>query len=156
MLQSGDHAPAFSLPDADMQSVSLSAFKGRKHVVLYFYPRDGTPGCLVQAIDFSDHDGEFALHHCVVMGVSRDDCLRHAEFRDEHGLSVNLLSDPDGDVCRLYGALQDQEHDGQRRENFVRSTFVIDKNGVIRFAAYNVNPKGHAAQVFEVVRGLGS
>ncbi len=132
MLHSGNPAPAFTLPDADMQSVSLSAFKGRKHVVLYFYPRDGTPGCLLQAIDFSDHDEEFARHHCVILGVSRDDCLRHAEFRDEHGLSVNLLSDPDGDVCRLYGALRNTEHDGQLQETFVRSSFVIDRRSVIR------------------------
>jgi peroxiredoxin Q/BCP len=154
MLQPGDKAPDFSLPDADMQSVSLSDFRGRQHVVLYFYPRDGTPGCLMQSVDFSDHDGDFGEHDCIVLGVSRDDCLRHAEFRDENGLSVNLLSDPDGDVCRLYGVLQQKEHEGQLRESFVRSTFVIDKGGVVRMAEYNVNPKGHAAQVFDFVKRL--
>lgn len=156
MLQTGDKAPDFSLPDADMRPVSLSDYRGRRHVVLYFYPRDGTPGCLMQAADFSDHDGDFERQDCVVFGVSRDDCLRHAEFRDENGLSVNLLSDPDGDVCRLYGVLQQKEHEGHSKEAFIRSTFVIDKRGVIRMVEYNVNPKGHAAQVFKVVKGLHS
>ena len=156
MLRPGDKAPEFSLPDADMQSVSLSDFRGRRHVVLYFYPRDGTPGCLMQAVDFSDHDGDFGRHDCVVLGVSRDDCLRHAEFRDENGLSVNLLSDPEGDVCRLYGVLQQKEHEGRMKEAFIRSTFVIDKRGVIRMVEYNVNPRGHAAHVFKVVKGLHS
>lgn len=139
-----------------MRSVDLASFKGRKSVVLYFYPRDGTPGCVMQAVDFSDREKQFSKHHCIVFGVSRDDCLRHAEFRDEHGLSVNLLSDPEGEVCRLYGVLLDSEQDGVRRESLVRSTFVIDKHGVIRHVVYNVSPKGHAAQVFDVVRKLRS
>jgi thioredoxin-dependent peroxiredoxin len=154
MLQPGHVAPSFTLPDSDMQTVNLTSFKGRKNVVLYFYPRDGTPGCVMQAVDFSDHEEDFSKHHCIVFGVSRDDCLRHAEFRDEHGLSVNLLSDTEGEVCRLYGVLQQIEHEGVLRESLVRSTFVIDKHGVIRHVAYNVNPKGHAAQVFDVVRKL--
>ena len=94
----GQPAPNFSLPDADMQVVTLSAFKGKKNVVLFFYPRDGTPGCIMQAVDFSDHESEFLRHDCVILGVSRDDCLRHAEFRDEHGLSIGLLSDTEGEV----------------------------------------------------------
>ena len=88
MLQIGQPAPVFSLADADMESVDLAAFKGKKNVVLYFYPRDGTPGCTLQAIEFSDHDEEFARHDCVVLGVSPDDCISHAEFRDKHGLPV--------------------------------------------------------------------
>jgi len=154
MLQTGQSAPTFTLPDADMQSVSLSDYKGRKHVVLYFYPRDGTPGCTMQAVDFSDHEEQFNKHDCVVLGVSRDDCLTHASFRDKHGVSVGLLSDLDGEVCRRYGVLQNKESEGVSRESLVRSTFVIDKKGVIRFAAYGVNPRGHALDVFEVVRKL--
>ena len=80
MLQPGQTAPAFVLPDADMQTVSLSAFKGRKHVVLYFYPRDGTPGCILEAAEFSDHEEQFVKHDCVILGISRDDCLSHAAF----------------------------------------------------------------------------
>lgn len=154
MLHTGQTAPSFSLPDADMQTVSLSAYKGRKNVVLYFYPRDGTPGCTLEAIDFSDHEDQFGKHDCVILGVSRDDCMVHAEFRDKHGLSVNLLSDYEGEVCRKYGVLQEKEADGVKRLFLVRSTFVIDKRGVIRHAHYGVNPRGHAVQVFEAVRKL--
>jgi len=156
MVRTGQAAPNFSLPDADMQVVTLSAFKGRKNVVLYFYPRDGTPGCIMEAVDFSDHESDFDRHDCVILGVSRDDCLRHAEFRDEHGLSIALLSDTEGEVCRNYGVLQEKETDGVRRECLVRSTFIIDKKGVLRHVAYGVSPRGHAAEVFDVVRRLKS
>jgi peroxiredoxin Q/BCP len=141
MLQPGQAAPSFELPDADMQPVSLSAFKGKKHVVLYFYPRDGTPGCTMVTTEFSDHEGDFGKHDCVVFGVSPDDCLTHADFRDRNGLSIALLSDPEGQVCRQYGV--------QRG-----ATFVIDKQGVIRHAAYDVKPRGHAAEVFDLVKRL--
>jgi thioredoxin-dependent peroxiredoxin len=157
MLAPGQPAPAFALPDADMQTVSLSAFKGKKNVVLYFYPRDGTPGCTMVTTEFSDHEEQFGKHDCVVLGVSRDDYLTHADFRDKNGVTIALLSDPDGEVCRKYGVLQEMEvTDGVRREHLVRSTFVIDKKGVIRHAAYGVNPRGHAAEVFDVVKRLRS
>jgi peroxiredoxin Q/BCP len=156
MLEPGQPAPAFQLHDADMQPVSLGAFRGRKNVVLYFYPRDGTPGCTLEATEFSDHEDQFVRHDCVILGVSRDDCLTHAAFRDKNGLSINLLSDPEGEVCRLYGVLQQKETEGVRRECLVRSTFVIDKKGVIRHAAYGVSPRRHAAAIFDVVRKLGS
>ena len=156
MLQPGQNAPVFALPDADMQTVELASFIGKKHIVLYFYPRDGTPGCTLVTTDFSDHEDQFVKHDCVILGVSRDDCLSHAEFRDKHGLSIGLLSDTEGEVCRQYGVLQEKETDGVRRECLVRSTFVIDKKGVIRHAAYGVNPKHHAAEIYDVVRKLKS
>lgn len=157
MLEPGQTAPSFALPDADMQTVSLSAFKGKKNVVLYFYPRDGTPGCTLVTSDFSDHEGEFGKHDCVVVGISRDDCLTHADFRDRNGIAIALLSDPEGEVCRKYGVIQEKEAtDGVRRECLVRSTFVIDKKGVIRHATYGVNLRGHAAAVFDLVRRLRS
>ena len=154
MLQPGQQAPRFTLPDADMQSVGLASFLGKKHVVLCFYPRDNTPACAQQAADFSDHESEFDRRDCVIFGVSRDDCLTHADFRDRHGLSIGLLSDAEGEVCRRYGVLQEKELDGVRRECVVRSTFVIDKKGVIRHAAYGVNPRHHAAEIYDVVRKL--
>ena len=157
MLQPGQAAPSFELPDADMQTVNLSAFKGKKHVVLYFYPRDGTPGCTLVTTDFSDHEDQFVKHDCVVLGVSRDDCYTHADFRDKHGVTIGLLSDPEGEVCRKYGVLQEkQSEDGARRECLVRSTFVIDKQGVIRHAHYGVAPRGHAIEIYDVVRRLKS
>jgi thioredoxin-dependent peroxiredoxin len=154
MLEPGQRAPEFALPDADMQTVDLSAFKGKKNVVLYFYPKDGTPGCTMVTTDFSDHEEQFGKHDCVVLGVSRDDCLTHADFRDRNGVTISLLSDTEGEVCRMYGVIQEKEMEGVRRECLVRSTFVIDKKGVIRHVHYGVSPRGHAAQVFDVVKRL--
>lgn len=155
MLHTGQPAPAFSLPDADMQTVGLAEFKGRKNVVLYFYPRDGTPGCTMVATEFSDHEDQLAKHDCVVLGVSRDDYLTHAAFRDKHGLSITLLSDMDGEVCRKYGVIQEKEQeDGVRREVLVRSTFVVDKKGVIRHTVYGINSRHHALEIIDVVKGL--
>ena len=156
MLQSGDIAPLFSLPDADMETFDLASVAGKYHVVLYFYPRDRTPGCTLQAADFSDHEGEFADHDCIVIGVSPDDCMTHADFRDEEGLSIRLLSDPDKDVCKLYGVWRQKEVDGVNRMGVRRSTFIIDKQGTIRHTFYDVVPRGHAAAVFELVKKLES
>src|SRR5437762_13442625 len=113
MLQPGQPAPSFALPDADMQTVSLLAFRGKKHVVIYFYPRDGTPGCTLVTTDFSDHEDQFGKFDCVVLGVSRDDCLTHADFRDKHGVTIALLSDPERELCRMYGVLQAQQSEDE-------------------------------------------
>jgi peroxiredoxin Q/BCP len=154
MLRAGEPAPDFVLPDADMESLELSELRGRKHVILYFYPKDDTPGCTLEAIDFSDHEEEFARHGCVILGVSRDDCISHAEFRDKHGLSVRLLADTEGEVCERYGVWQEKEANGGKKMGIVRSTFIIDRKGIVRHALYGVNPKGHAAEVLELVKRL--
>lgn len=153
MLEAGQPAPAFCLPDADMEDFDLASVHG-KHVILYFYPRDGTPACTLQSIEFSDHEDEFARHDCVVVGVSRDDCLTHAEFRDKHGLSVRLLADTEGEVCRLYGVWQSKDVDGIKKMCVMRSTFVIDKKGIVRHAFYGVSPKGHAMEMLALVKQL--
>lgn len=155
-LQIGQPAPVFSLADADMEPVDIASFRGRKHVVLYFYPRDGTPGCTQQAIDFSDHEEDFSGADCVVIGVSPDDCLSHAEFRDKHGLSICLLADPEVEVCEQYGVRQMKETDGVKKVGVVRATFIIDKKGVVRHAFYGVNPRGHAMEVLQLVKQLNS
>jgi len=144
----------FALPDADMQTVDVGKLRGKKNIVLYFYPKDGTPGCTIQATEFSDHEDEFARYDCVIMGVSPDDCLAHAEFRDSNGVSIRLLADTEGEVCRKYGVLEEKESNGQRRRSVVRSTFVIDKKGMVRHAFYNVNPRGHASDVLDLVKSL--
>jgi peroxiredoxin Q/BCP len=154
MLQSGQSAPGFSLPDAEMEMVRLSGFKGKNNVVLYFYPKDDTPGCTMEAIDFSDLEADFMKHDTVVLGVSKDDCISHASFRDKHGLSVQLLADTEGEVCEKYGVWQEKEKDGVKRMGVVRSTFIIDKQGVIRHVLYGVNAKGHATEVLNLVKGL--
>lgn len=152
MLQAGDPAPVFDLPDADMNPVSLENFRTRQHVVLYFYPRDDTPGCTLEAIEFSDLAEQFEKLKTVILGVSMDDCIAHGTFRDKHGLSVQLLSDVDGDVCRRYGVVQEKEVEGRRRVGIQRSTFVIDRKGVIQHASYGVAPRGHAHEILDVVR----
>lgn len=153
MLQIGSPAPDFTLPDADMEMVKLSKLKG-KTVVLYFYPKDDTPGCTLEAIEFSDLDEEYARHDAIVLGVSRDDCMSHADFRDKHGLTVNLLSDVDGKVCDKYGVWQEKEKDGVRKMCLQRSTFLIDRNGVLRHLIYGVNPKGHAQEILNLIKEL--
>lgn len=154
MLQAGQPAPSFTLPDADMELFDFSALRGKQHAVLFFYPKDGTPYCTLEAIDFSDHESEFNRHDCAVIGVSRDDCLAHADFRDKHGLSIRLLSDEDGEVCRKFGVMHYREHDGHKKLCLIRSTFIIDKQGVVRHALYDVAAKGHAAEVFRLVKQL--
>jgi len=153
MLQIGSPAPDFTLPDADMEMFKLSKLKG-KTVVLYFYPKDDTPGCTLEAIEFSDLDEEYARHDAVVLGVNRDDCMSHADFRDKHGLTVNLLSDVDGKVCDKYGVWQEKEKDGVRKMCLQRSTFLIDRNGVLRHLLYGVNPKGHAQEILNLIKEL--
>lgn len=155
MVQVGDPAPVFALPDADMELFELDACVGNQHVVLYFYPRDNTPGCTLQASDFSDHEQEFSRLGCIIVGVSPDDCLTHAEFRDLHGLSVRLLSDEDADVCRLYGVWQPRT-EGPRKMHVVRTTFIIDKHGIVRHIFRNVAPRGHVAEVHKLVKDLES
>ena len=154
MLKSGDAAPSFQLPDADMAAVKLSDFKGKNNIVLYFYPKDDTPGCTLEAIEFSDLEDELSGHDTLVMGVSRDDCLSHADFRDKHGLAVRLLADTEGQICGKYGVWQEKEKDGIKKMGIVRSTFVIDKKGIIRHALYGVAAKGHAHEVLQLVKGL--
>lgn len=153
MLKAGDRAPDFSNPDADMNIAELAQFRG-KTLVLYFYVRDDTPGCTTEAIEFSELEGSFAKLGAVVLGISRDDCIKHGEFRDKHGISVRLLADKEQVTCAAYGVLQDKEVDGVVRKSMVRSTFIIDKQGIIRHALYGVSSRGHAAEVLKLVKEL--
>jgi peroxiredoxin Q/BCP len=154
MLRAGQSAPLFTLPDADMEMVSLADFRDRMNVVLYFYPKDDTPGCTREAIDFSDLENDFAELKTAVLGVSRDDCLSPGAFRDKHGLSVRLLSDADAEVCQQYGVMQEKEVEGVRRVGISRSTFIIDRAGVLRHALYGIKATGHAHEVLDLVRRM--
>ena len=154
MLHVGEPAPSFSLPDASMEMVHLSSYRGKKNVVLYFYPKDGTPACTMQAIGFSDREGEFARSDTVVLGVSPDDVLSHQAFRDEHGLTIALLADTEIEVCRLYDVIREKVVDGNPKSYLLRSTFVIDKKGVVRHILQDVNPKVHVNEVLKIVRNL--
>ncbi|MDD3528758.1 MAG: peroxiredoxin [Gallionellaceae bacterium] len=154
MLKPGDKAPGFELPDADMEIVRLDDYSPGRNVVLYFYVRDDTPGCTAEAIEFSDLEAEFAALDCVVLGVSRDDCISHGVFRDKHGISVRLLADKECLSCRVYEVLVEREVDGVMRTGVQRSTFVIDRQGIVRHALYGVAAKGHAEEVLNLVKEL--
>lgn len=154
-LQPGQPAPGFDLPDADMKMVSLDSFRNRRNVVLYFYPKDDTPGCTREAIEFSEKEDDFGALKAVVVGVSMDDCLSHGAFRDKHGLSVQLLADVEGEVCRRYGVLHDKEVDGRKKTCVVRSTFIIDRKGMVKHVLYGVNPRGHAEEVLGLLQSIG-
>jgi peroxiredoxin Q/BCP len=153
MLDNGDKAPDFELPDADMIIAKSADYRG-KPLVLFFYVRDDTPGCTTEAIEFSDLEGDFSRLGCAVVGVSRDDCIRHGAFRDKHGITVRLLADKGGIACQAYGVLVRREVDGVMREGVSRSTFIIDAGGVIRHALPGVTPKGHAMEVLKLVKEL--
>ena len=154
LLQAGMDAPQFELPDADMKMFSLEAQRGKKNIVLYFYPKDDTPGCTIEANEFTRLDDEFARLGALVVGVSRDECLNHAEFRDKYGISVLLLSDTESMACKKYGVLVDKEVDGNRKSAIQRSTFVIDKKGKLRHALYGVHAHGHADEILNLIKEL--
>lgn len=153
-LQAGNDAPHFELPDADMEPFKLSAQQGKYNIVLYFYPKDDTPGCTMEANEFSDLEEAFAALDTRVVGISRDDCLSHASFRDKYGLSVLLLSDPEGRVCKKYGVLVEKEVEGQKKLAIQRSTFVVDKAGKLRHVLYGVHAHGHAQEVLKLVKEM--
>ena len=153
-LTTGIEAPHFELPDADMQTFSLTSQQGKKNVVLYFYPKDDTPGCTLEANEFSELEEEFAKFDTIVIGISRDDCLSHASFRDKYGLSVLLLSDPDARVCKRYGVMYEKEVDGQKKLSIKRSTFVIDRRGDLRHVVYGVQAHGHAQEILNLIKEL--
>ena len=152
MLRVGDEAPDFSLPDADMEYQSLADFAG-KTVILYFYPKDDTPGCTIQANEFTDMMDEFEAADTQIIGVSGDDCFSHQAFREKYGLKITLLADVEREVCGKYGVIQEKEKDGVKKVGIVRSTFVIDPGGIIRFAEYGVAPKGHARKILDFMKG---
>jgi peroxiredoxin Q/BCP len=145
-LQPGTPAPDFTLLDQDGTSVSLSGLRGGK-VVLYFYPEALTPGCTKQACDFRDSIGSLAAAGYTVLGVSRDLPEKLARFRERDGLTFELLSDPDLAVHRAYGTWGEKNSYGRIIEGVIRSTFVIDEDGVITEALYSVKATGHVARL---------
>ncbi len=149
----GEKAPEFSLPTDSGEDVSLAALKGRKFV-LYFYPKDNTPGCTTEAIDFSAKIGEFEKLGVTVIGVSRDSLKKHANFRDKHDLRVLLAADEDGAACEAFGVWVEKMNYGRKYMGIERSTFLIDGAGVIRNVWRKVRVKGHADAVLEAAGAL--
>jgi peroxiredoxin Q/BCP len=154
MLKVGDTAPEFELPDASMEMLNIASFRGTHKVVLFFYNRDHSPPCTTQAIEFSDMEDNFNRFQTVVLGVSRDNFLCHADFREKHGLSAQLLSDEDGEICRTFGVLSETEVNGIARCMVERVTFVIDRDGIVRHVIPVLQAKGHAAEVLKLVKEM--
>jgi thioredoxin-dependent peroxiredoxin len=145
-LQPGDTAPAFTLPDADGNEVSLADHKGRK-VIVYFYPAALTPGCTKQACDFTDNLDLLAAAGYDVIGVSPDKPEKLAKFRDKESLKVTLVGDPSKETLEAYGAFGEKKLYGKVVEGVIRSTFVVDADGKIELAQYNVKATGHVAKL---------
>ncbi|MEN8213573.1 MAG: peroxiredoxin [Pseudomonadota bacterium] len=154
MLKPGDIAPDFEAPNVDLEMTRLETFKDRKNLVLYFYPKDDTPGCTLEALEFTDLNDEFEKLDTHIFGVSKDSCYTHGDFRDKHGLSITLLADIYGVLCEAYGVWREKEAHGKKKMGILRSTFIIDKQGVVQHALYDIKPKGHAAEVLDLVKAL--
>lgn len=154
MLEKNQLAPEFSTPNQNNEMISLSDFRGKKNVVLYFYPKDDTPGCTIEANQFTALADEFAAADTVVLGVSKDTCSSHQAFINKFDLRLELLADTSGELCDAYGVWQEKEKNGVKKMGIVRSTFVINKEGVLMDVLYGVTADGHAQAILEQVQQL--
>lgn len=154
MLEKNQKAPVFSTSNQSNEMISLSDYAGKKNVVLYFYPKDDTPGCTIEANQFTELASEFAKLDTVVLGVSKDSCESHQAFIDKFGLKVDLLVDTSGELCDAYGVWQEKEKNGVKKMGIVRSTFVINKDGVLVEVIYGVTADGHAQEMLDSVKKL--
>lgn len=150
MLKKGDKAPDFTLPDATEKQHTLSDYVGKK-VVLYFYPKDMTPGCTVEAEEFNAGIEDFIAQDAIVLGISPDSPARHTKFTEKYGLRFPLLADEDHSVAEKYGVWGEKKMMGRTYEGIHRTTFVIDEAGKILEVFEKVKPKGHATEVLKVV-----
>jgi peroxiredoxin Q/BCP len=150
MIEVGKKAPDFKLKDADGKEVKLSDFRGKK-VVLYFYPKDDTPGCTRESCDFRDAIGDFERAGAVILGISPDEVESHRKFRDKYGLPFALLADPERQAIEAYGVWKEKNMYGKKYMGVERSTFVIDEKGVLLKEVRKVKVEGHAAQMLEEV-----
>ncbi len=155
MLDVGDHAPAFTLPDPNGDPVSLPDFAGQT-VVLYFYPKADTPGCTTQACGIRDHEADYAAAGAVVLGVSPDAPAKIKKFADKHGLGFTLLGDEDHAVAEAYGTWVEKSMYGRKYMGVQRATFIIDGEGVIRHVIPKVSPKTHDEQVLAALGDLAA
>lgn len=153
-LSEGKKAPDFTMPADSGSDISLAQFKGEQNVVLYFYPKDDTPGCTIEAKDFRDLAKDFAFEDTIIIGVSKDDIKSHCKFRDKYELSFTLASDTDGKVCEAYGVWTEKSMYGKKYMGIQRATFLIDKEGTLARIWPKVSVTGHAKEVLEAAKGL--
>ncbi|GKT11571.1 MAG: thioredoxin-dependent peroxiredoxin [Thiomicrorhabdus sp.] len=154
MLQASQAAPYFSSLNQDNDLIELADYKGQNNIILYFYPKDNTSGCTIEANEFTTLAGDFAAENTVVIGVSKDSCESHLGFIDKQGIQFDLLADTEGKLCEDYGVWQEKTKNGVTKMGIVRSTFVINKAGILETAIYGVTAKGHAAEMLALVKGL--
>ncbi len=150
MLETGIKAPEFTLSDQDGNQVSLSDFKGKK-VILYFYPKDNTPGCTAQACGFGEHYPQFQEKGAVVLGVSKDSMASHKKFQEKYSLPFTLLSDPELSVIQAYDVWKEKNMYGKKTMGVVRTTYLIDEEGMITQALGKVKAKENPAQMLELL-----
>ncbi|MEX0725204.1 MAG: thioredoxin-dependent thiol peroxidase [Planctomycetaceae bacterium] len=153
-LKPGDRAPAFELAAFPEGKVKLSQFKGKKNVVLYFYPRDNTPGCTTEACDFRDQMTQFDKGETVILGISPDNVESHEKFIEKFSLPFTLLSDPDHAIAEKYGVWVEKNMYGKKSMGIQRSTFLIDKAGKLAAIWPKVSVKGHVQEVAEKINEL--
>ena len=152
-VEVGKKIPKIALPATGDQIISLSDYKGRA-IVLYFYPKDSTPGCTTESIDFTESHNDFTAANCVVFGISRDSLKSHEKFKAKHDMPFELLSDADEKVCRQFDVIKMKNMYGKQFEGIERSTFLIDGNGVLRQEWRKVKVKGHVEEVLSAAQSL--
>lgn len=151
-MEEGKKAPDFTALNQDGKKVKLSSFKGKKNIVLFFYPRDMTPGCTTEACDFRDNKSEFK--NTVILGVSADIPEKHQKFIEKHSLTFDLISDPDRKVLEKYGVWQEKSLYGKKFMGIVRTTVLIDKKGIVKKIFPKVRVKGHVEKVLEALKEI--
>lgn len=154
MQEINQSAPDFTSVNQDEETVTLSQYRGNKNVVLYFYPKDDTPGCTTEATDFTALIDRFEAADTVVLGVSKDSCEKHRKFIKKRELKVELVADTSGEICEKYGVWGLKKFMGREYMGINRSTFVIDKSGNLVFQDLKVKVKGHAQKILEFVNTL--
>ncbi len=151
----GRKVPDFALPATGEQTITCSDLQG-KHIVLYFYPKDSTPGCTRQGQDFRDNIRKFSTRNTVILGVSRDSIASHENFKSKHKLPFELLSDTDERLCRLFDVIKEKNMYGKKRLGIERSTFLIDSEGKLQKEWRKVKVKGHVDEVLLAVKALAA
>ena len=154
MLEINQQAPEFTSPNQDTQMVKLSDYLGKQNVVLYFYPKDDTPGCTIEANDFTALLPEFEICNTTIIGVSKDSCDSHRAFIEKFGLKIHLLADTTGELCEKYDVWREREKNGVKSMAILRSTFIINKDGILKNVMYGVNHEGHAQDALNQIKSL--
>jgi len=149
----GKKIPEFSLPATGEQTISLSALKGRR-LVLYFYPKDSTPGCTIEGRDFRDNIKKFKALNTVIFGVSRDSLKSHENFKEKECFPFELLSDADEKLCKMFDVIKEKNMYGKKVMGIERSTFLIDENGILRNEWRKLKVEGHVAEVLDAIKKL--